>query len=82
MSSAFLSPIGKCPIDPEGPDEELDADHVHKECKECYKCWGNGKSIQISSKVPWKIKRGDFKGEEPTNIWKPRHGGKCPQGSK
>jgi hypothetical protein len=52
MSSAFLSPIGKCPIDPEGPDEELDADHVHKECKECYKCWGNGKSIQISSKVP------------------------------
>jgi hypothetical protein len=36
MSSAFLSPIGERPIDPEEADEELDADQVHKECKEYY----------------------------------------------
>ncbi len=42
---------------------------------------GNGKRTQISSKVPWKIKGGDFKGEGPTNIRKPRPGGKCAQGS-
>jgi hypothetical protein len=29
--SAFLSPIGELPIDPEEADEELDADQVHKE---------------------------------------------------
>jgi hypothetical protein len=38
MSSAFLSPIGECPIDPEEADEELDADQVHKEWKEYYEC--------------------------------------------
>ncbi len=31
MSSAFLSPIGGHPIDPEEADEELHADQVHKE---------------------------------------------------
>jgi hypothetical protein len=36
MSSAFLSPIGQCPIDPEEADEALDADQVHKEWKEYY----------------------------------------------
>ena len=36
MSSAFLSPIGECPIDPEEADDELDADQVHKEWKEYY----------------------------------------------
>jgi hypothetical protein len=36
MSSAFLSPIGECPIDPEEADEELNADQVHKEWKEYY----------------------------------------------
>jgi hypothetical protein len=36
MSSAFLSPIGECPIDPEEADEELHADQVHKEWKEYY----------------------------------------------
>jgi hypothetical protein len=36
MSSAFLSPIGERPIDPEEADEELDADQVHKEWKEYY----------------------------------------------
>jgi hypothetical protein len=30
MSSAFLSPIGECPINPEEADEELDADQVHR----------------------------------------------------
>jgi hypothetical protein len=30
MLSAFLSPIGECPIDPEEADDELDADQVHK----------------------------------------------------
>jgi hypothetical protein len=39
MSSAFLSPIGECPIDPEEADEELNADQVHKEWKEYYECW-------------------------------------------
>jgi hypothetical protein len=39
MSSAFLSPIGECPNDPEEADEELDADQVHKECKEYYEHW-------------------------------------------
>jgi hypothetical protein len=39
MSSAFLSPIGKHPIDPEEAHEELDADQVHKEWKEYYECW-------------------------------------------
>jgi hypothetical protein len=37
---------------------------------------------QISSKAPSKIEGGDFKGEGLTNIWKPRPGGKCTQGSK
>jgi hypothetical protein len=37
MLSAFLSPIGECPIDPEEADEELDADQVHKKWKEYYK---------------------------------------------
>ena len=36
MSSAFLSPIGERPIDPEEADEELDADQVHKEWREYY----------------------------------------------
>jgi hypothetical protein len=36
MPSAFLSPIGEHPIDPEEADEELDADQVHKEWKEYY----------------------------------------------
>jgi hypothetical protein len=36
MSSAFLSPIGERPIDPEEADEELHADQVHKEWKEYY----------------------------------------------
>jgi hypothetical protein len=36
MSSAFLSPIGECPIDPEEADDELNADQVHKEWKEYY----------------------------------------------
>jgi hypothetical protein len=31
MLSAFLSPIGECPVDPEEADEELNADKVHKE---------------------------------------------------
>jgi hypothetical protein len=39
MSSAFLSPIGECPIDPEEADEELNADQVHKEWKEYYEHW-------------------------------------------
>jgi hypothetical protein len=39
MSSAFLSPIGERPIDPEEADEELDADQVHKEWKEYYEHW-------------------------------------------
>jgi hypothetical protein len=30
MSSAFLSPIGERPIDPEEADEELNADQVQK----------------------------------------------------
>jgi hypothetical protein len=30
MSSAFLSPLGEHPIDPEEADKELDADQVHK----------------------------------------------------
>jgi hypothetical protein len=34
MSSAFLSPIGKRPVDPEVADDNLDADQVHKEWKE------------------------------------------------
>jgi hypothetical protein len=38
MPSAFLSPIGEHPIDPEEADEELDADQVHKEWKEYYEC--------------------------------------------
>jgi hypothetical protein len=38
MSSAFLSPIGECPIDPEEADEEFNADKVHKEWKEYYVC--------------------------------------------
>jgi uncharacterized membrane protein (DUF106 family) len=36
MSSAFFSPIGGHPIDPEEADDELDADQVHKEWKEYY----------------------------------------------
>jgi hypothetical protein len=36
MSSAFLSPIGERPIDPEEADDELNADQVHKEWKEYY----------------------------------------------
>jgi hypothetical protein len=39
MSSAFLSPIGERPVDPEEADDELDADQVHKEWKEYYECW-------------------------------------------
>jgi hypothetical protein len=38
MSSAFLSPIGEFPIDPEEADEEFNADKVHKEWKEYYVC--------------------------------------------
>jgi hypothetical protein len=38
MLSAFLSPIGECTIHPEEADEELNADQVHKEWKEFYKC--------------------------------------------
>jgi hypothetical protein len=38
MTSAFLSPIGEHPIDPEEADEELHADQVHKEWKEYYEC--------------------------------------------
>jgi hypothetical protein len=36
MSSAFLSPIGEHPIDPEEADDELNAHQVHKEWKEYY----------------------------------------------
>jgi hypothetical protein len=36
MSSAFLSPIGGHPIDPEEADDKLDADQVHKEWKGYY----------------------------------------------
>jgi hypothetical protein len=36
MSSAFLSPIGGHPIDPEEADDELDADQVNKEWKGYY----------------------------------------------
>jgi hypothetical protein len=39
MSSAFLSPIGGHPIDPEEADDELDADQVHKEWKGYYEYW-------------------------------------------
>ena len=39
MSSAFLSPIGGHPIDPEEADDELDADQVHKEWKGYYEHW-------------------------------------------
>jgi hypothetical protein len=38
MSSAFLSPIGERPIDPEEADDKLNADQVHKEWKENYEC--------------------------------------------
>jgi hypothetical protein len=38
MSSAFLSPIGEHPIDPEEADDKLDADQVHKEWKDYYEC--------------------------------------------
>jgi hypothetical protein len=39
MLSAFLAPIGECPIDPEEADEELNAYQVHKEWKEYYEHW-------------------------------------------
>jgi hypothetical protein len=55
MSSAFLSPIGEHPIDPEEADEELDADQVHKEWKEYYehqKKEMEAKRTQSTGKVP------------------------------
>jgi hypothetical protein len=44
MLSAFLSPIGESPIDPEEADEELDADQV-------YNCGRNTMNI---GKRKWK----------------------------
>jgi hypothetical protein len=71
MSSAFLSPMGECPIDPEEADYKLNVDQVHKEWKEYYKHQKKEmgrEQPQISSKAPSKIEGGDFKGEGLTNI--------------
>jgi hypothetical protein len=69
MSSAFFSPIGECPIDPEEADDEFNADQVHKKWNNYYECWK--KEMEREHKIVVRhleIEGGDCKGEGPTNI--------------
>jgi hypothetical protein len=84
MWSAFLSPIGEHPVDPEGADDEHDADQVHKEWKEYYECWKREmeREHKVAVRQLEKSREEIAKVRDQLTSEMPRPGGKCTQGSK